>query len=63
MSKSGLRKLTILTGPPQDVMAAGSVGPLVIVLATLVVMVSELLIVELVDVVELENAEPAGCKW
>jgi hypothetical protein len=60
---SGLRRVTTLTGPPQDVMAARGVGPLVIVLATLVVMVSELLIMELVDVVELENPEPAGYKW
>jgi hypothetical protein len=52
----------MLTGPPQDVMAAEAVGPLVIVSATLVVMVSELLVMELVDVVESENPEPAGCK-
>jgi hypothetical protein len=60
---SGLRKSTKLGGPPQDVTAAGGVGPLVIVLARLVVMVGELLIMELVDVVELENPEPAGSNW
>ena len=55
--------MTILTGPPQDAIAAEGVGPLVIVLVTLAVMVSELLIMELVDVIELENPEPTGCNW